>query len=169
MDAMAVSICQGMAMKHNRLGQSLLIAGFFGGFQALMPVIGFFIGNSISLIFLSFNRFIAFLILLLIGGKMIIEAVKHKNSCENLNSQLKIKSLTLLAVATSIDALAVGISLAMLKTNLLFSVTVIGIITFFLSLSGIFLGYKFKHSLKAGSEIIGGITLILIGLKIAIF
>lgn len=168
MDAFAVAVCQGMTMKYKIFSQSLIIALFFGGFQAIMPTIGYFIGNHINSYLMSFNKIIAFLLLALIGIKMIYETIKNKNSCENPISQLNIKTLILLATATSIDALAVGIGLAILKAPILFSVSVIGLITFLLSLSGTILGFKFKNSLKGNTEIIGGIVLFIIGLKILI-
>lgn len=192
MDAMAAALCQGISMKKKNPNQSLLIAGFFGGFQALMPLIGYFTGKKLSPFFMSFHKPIAFFILLLVGGKMLLESLcpkkesdlqdsllitehkndidlLNKNSCENLNSQLNLKSLTFLSIATSIDAFAVGISLAILKTKILSSILIIGITTFLISLLAVNLGYQFKNLLKINTEKIGGIALILLGIKILIF
>lgn len=166
MDAMAVAICQGMAISERSICKSLAIAGSFGLFQALMPTIGYFIGSKISPLLLSYNKILAFLLLLVIGGKMLYEAFKHKDSCDRHSSDFNPVALLTLSVATSIDALAVGISLAMLRVDIISSVLTIGSITFVLSLAGVMLGMRFKNAFKSKSEIIGGVTLILIGLKI---
>lgn len=169
MDAMAVAICQGMAMPKRNMKQSFTIALFFGLFQSLMPILGYLIGSHINDILLSINEVIAFCLLCIIGIKMIIEALNKKNSCENKCSQLNLKALTLLSIATSIDALAIGISFAMLPTNILLSASLIGIITFVISFFSVLAGYGFKGSMKGYSEMLGGVVLVLIGFKILLF
>lgn len=165
MDAFAVSICQGLKMQKINLKQTITIALFFGGFQGIMPFIGWLLGKNFETYITSFDHWIAFALLLIIGGKMIIESFEANDSCEVTNS---LKDLVLLAIATSIDALAVGITFAFLKTSILLPVLLIGIITFILCIFGVIIGNKFGSRYKNKAEFLGGIILILIGLKILI-
>lgn len=167
MDAFAVSICKGLGMTKLNYQNAAIIALFFGGFQALMPFIGWLLGSQFQTYISSFDHFIAFALLALIGGKMIAEALKkQESSCEN-SDVLCLKELFILAVATSIDALAVGITLALVPgTNIWASVTLIGIITFLLSIVGVTVGFKFGSRWGKKAELLGGVVLVLIGAKI---
>jgi manganese efflux pump family protein len=165
MDAFAVSIANGMTIKGNRKQNALLIAVFFGGFQMLMPVIGWTIGLSLQGIIAEIDHWIAFGLLSFIGAKMIYDAIKNDDD-DDAEKSLKLHMLLTLAVATSIDALMVGLSFAFLQTSIVLPVMVIGLVTFVLSFVGFyfgcFLGKKFGHRI----EIIGGLILIAIGLRI---
>jgi putative Mn2+ efflux pump MntP len=167
MDAFAVSIASGMIITQNRRRTSLLTAAFFGGFQMLMPVIGWAIGLSFADFISGFDHWIAFGLLAFIGAKMIYEGIKgddeHKGSTE-----LKLHSLLILAVATSIDALMVGLSFAFLQTSIAIPVTVIGPVTFGLSLAGFYFGCGLGKVFGHRIEIVGGVVLVLIGLKILV-
>ena len=166
-DAFSVSVCKGLNMRRLNIGHAYIIALFFGGFQAVMPLIGYFLGVGFSKYIESFDHWIAFVLLAFIGGQMVIEAVKEKDEDEEEKSDvLKMGELTVLAVATSIDALAVGITFAFLKVNIFFSILIIGVTTFALSLGGVLLGNRFGAKYKNKAEIAGGVILILIGLKI---
>ena len=166
-DAFSVSVCKGLNMRKLHIGHAYIIALFFGAFQAAMPVIGYLLGTSFSSYIENFDHWIAFALLIFIGGKMVIEAFGEKDSGEGEKTDiLKIGELVVLAVATSIDALAVGITFAFLNTNIFFAILIIGVTTFALSLGGVFLGNRFGAKYKNKAEIAGGIILILIGLKI---
>ena len=166
-DAFSVSVCKGLNMRNLNLKHGYIIALFFGVFQAVMPLIGYLLGTGFSGYIERFDHWIAFVLLAFIGGKMVIEAVREKDDEEaEKNDVLKMGELTVLAVATSIDALAVGITFAFLKVNILPSVLLIGVTTFALSLGGVLLGNRFGAKYKSKAEIAGGIILILIGLKI---
>lgn len=166
-DAFSVSVCKGLNMRKLNMVHAYIIALFFGGFQAIMPLIGYLLGTSFSKYIEAFDHWIAFALLAFIGGKMVIEAVKEKDGDEEEKTDvLKMGELTVLAVATSIDALAVGITFAFLKVNILFSILIIGVTTFALSLGGVLLGNRFGAKYKNKAEIAGGVILILIGLKI---
>ena len=167
MDAFSVSVCKGLSMKKLNLKGGVITALFFGVFQGIMPVIGYFLGSRFADIISSFSHWVSFGLLAFIGGKMIIEAIKDDEQDDtDKEYRLDLKELTLLAIATSIDALAVGIVFAAEKTDLLFSVTMIGAITFALSLVGVFIGHKFGSKYEKKAEIAGGTILILIGLKL---
>ena len=167
MDAFSVSVCKGLSMKKLNLKGGIITALFFGVFQGIMPMIGYFLGSRFADFISSFSHWVSFGLLAFIGGKMIYEAIKGDDDEESGKEySLDIKELFLLAIATSIDALAVGIVFAAEKTNLLFSVTMIGVITFALSLAGIFIGHRFGSKYEKKAEIAGGIILILIGLKL---
>ena len=167
MDAFSVSVCKGLSMKKLNLKGGIITALFFGVFQGIMPVIGYFLGSRFANIISSFSHWISFVLLAFIGGKMIQEAlIGGEDSGEGKEYCLDIKELFLLAIATSIDALAVGIVFAAQKTDLVFSVTMIGVITFALSLAGVFIGHRFGSKYEKKAEITGGIILILIGLKL---
>ncbi len=169
MDAFAVALCKGLCMKRVNWKHAAIIAAFFGGFQAGMPLAGWFLGRQFARYIESFDHWIAFVLLVVIGGKMLLEAIKEKEeeaSCVVCDAPLDYKELLLMAVATSIDALAVGVSLAFLSVQIAPSVMFIGITTFVLSFVGVAIGNRFglKHRYKA--QMAGGIVLILIAIKI---
>lgn len=165
MDAFAVSVCKGLSMKTLSLKKAMIIALYFGIFQMLMPVIGYFLGTAFEGFVTSVDHWIAFILLTLIGGNMIKEAFS-KESSENCNDSVDLKTMVILAIATSIDELAVGITFAFLQTNIVLAVTVIGIITFIMSLIGVKIGNTFGNKYEKKAELIGGLILILIGIKI---
>lgn len=168
MDAFAVSVCKGLATKQVRLKHMLCAGLWFGGFQALMPTIGYLLGSGFADYVTAFDHWIAFVLLTIIGGNMIKEALE-KDSCEennHKNAAFDWKTMFVLAVATSIDALAVGVTFAFLKVNLLFAVLFIGAVTFTFSMAGIKVGSIFGDKYKSKSELAGGIILIAIGVKI---
>ncbi|MCQ4022454.1 MULTISPECIES: manganese efflux pump MntP family protein [unclassified Ruminococcus] len=164
MDAFAVSICKGLALKNVRLRHSVKAGLWFGGFQALMPTIGFFCGYWFKDYISAFDHWIAFVLLFLLGAKMIKEALSDEE--ESTDSAMDAKNMLLLAVATSIDALAAGITFAFLDVNIWYAVIFIGIITFIFSSVGIKLGSLFGTKFKNKAEIAGGVILILMGVKI---
>ena len=166
MDAFAVSICKGLGMEKVNKKQAFVIGLYFGGFQALMPLIGWFLGIRFQQYITSIDHWIAFVLLGFIGVSMIMEACSKKEE-EQLDESLDIKTMFLLAVATSIDALAVGITLAFLPdTNVPVAVLFIGAITFLLSTLGVKVGNVFGERYKKKAEITGGVILILLGVKI---
>lgn len=164
MDAFAVSICKGLSMKKMEWKKAVIIALYFGIFQALMPVIGYLLGVGFEEKITSIDHWIAFGLLSIIGINMIREAFDDKENEENDN--VDFKSMLVLAVATSIDALAVGITFAFLKVNVILSVAIIGIVTFIISICGVKIGNVFGDKYEAKAEIAGGVILILLGLKI---
>lgn len=168
MDAFAVSVCKGLAMRRVNKRQAVIIAVFFGGFQALMPLIGWALGTQFESYITNIDHWIAFILLAFIGGKMVIEALKSEEDVEikEMDMPLDIKELFVLAVATSIDALAVGITFAFLQYPITESIFIIGVTTFVLSIIGVYVGNFFGNKYKKGAEIAGGIILILIGSKI---
>ena len=167
MDAFSVSLCKGLSMKKLDLKGGVITALFFGVFQGVMPVIGYFLGSRFANVISSFSHWVSFGLLAFIGGKMIWEALHDDEDDEGGREyRLDLKELTMLAIATSIDALAVGIVFAAEKTDLFFSVTMIGVITFALSLLGVFIGHRFGSKYEKKAEIADGIILILIGLKL---
>lgn len=166
-DAFSVSVCKGLNMRKLNVGHAYIIALFFGAFQAAMPLIGYCMGTGFSGYIESFDHWIAFALLAFIGGKMAVEAIREKDGAEMEKTDiLKLGEITVLAIATSIDALVVGITFAFLNANIFFAVLIIGITTFALSLGGVFLGNRFGARYKNKAEIAGGIILILIGAKI---
>ncbi|MDD6490895.1 MAG: manganese efflux pump MntP family protein [Firmicutes bacterium] len=168
MDAFAVSVCKGLAMKKVNKKQAVIIGLYFGGFQALMPLIGWFLGVRFQKYITSFDHWIAFGLLVFIGGKMILEAVRDTGVQEikEKDPPLDHKEMLVLAVATSIDALAVGITFAFLNTPIIEAIVIIGCTTFLLSILGVVVGNFFGTRYKKKAEIAGGIILVLIGLKI---
>lgn len=167
MDAFAVSICKGLKMRRFNVRHAGAIAIAFGGFQALMPVIGWFLGKQFEAYITEIDHWIAFALLAIIGGKMAFESFKkEEEDTSEEKEKLDVKELLVLAVATSIDALAVGITFAFLKVNIVPAVSLIGITTFVLSAIGVFIGHKFGAKFKSKAELAGGVILILIGLKI---
>lgn len=171
MDAFAVSISYGCKAHIMALGNTIKIALFFGLFQAFMPVIGWFAGSAFTAIINSFSHWVAFFILLYIGIKMIHEGLKSDQNCQtNCTDEFKLnyKKLFLLSVATSIDALAVGLSLALIDYSIAVPALVIGIVTFIFSYIGIKMGCTLNGLFGKKVEIFGGIILILIGIKVVI-
>lgn len=169
MDAFAVSICKGLKMRKVNKVHCLVIALFFGGFQALMPTIGWLVGKQFERFITAFDHWIAFILLAVIGGKMVVDVLCEKEDnevCPSVEERLDIKELFLLAIATSIDALAVGITFAFLEVAILPAVTIIGVVTFVISAAGVFIGNIFGSRYKNRAELVGGIILILIGTKI---
>jgi putative Mn2+ efflux pump MntP len=167
MDAFAVSIANGMTIKSQRKKAALLTAVFFGGFQMVMPLIGWAIGLSLQDIISGIDHWIAFGLLAFIGTKMIYEALKN-NGAEDKEKTLKIRTLLTLAVATSIDALMVGLSFAFLQTSIILPVAAIGIVTFGLSFAGFYFGGYLGKTFGHRIEILGGLILIAIGVKILV-
>ena len=168
MDAFAVAVSKGLSMRKINYKAGLIIAAAFGIFQAAMPVIGWFLATRFERLISSVDHWIAFGLLVLIGVKAIIGAVKDAKNGEEEAAEYVLKwgELLLLAVATSIDALAVGISFAALQVNIWFAVGIIGVITLVLSFLGVLIGNRFGARFKSKAEIAGGIILVLIGIKI---
>lgn len=166
MDAFAVAVCKGIESKEKTLKTAILCGSWFGFFQFLMPVIGFFIGSLFVSLIESFDHWLAFGLLAIIGSNMIKEAFSKED--EIVSNEMCFKKMLILAIATSIDALAVGITFALLKVNIWICVGVIGCCTFLFSFVGAFIGKKFGERFKRKAEIAGGIILILLGIKILI-
>ncbi|RHR35234.1 manganese efflux pump MntP family protein [Eubacterium sp. AF19-12LB] len=169
MDAFAVSICKGLAMRKVNKKQAVVIALFFGGFQAIMPIVGWFLCKGFQNYIEAFDHWIAFALLAFIGMKMIIETLSEKEEdvvVEKMDPPLDMKEMLMLAIATSIDALAVGISLAALDRPIVESATIIGVVTFIISIVGVYIGNFFGNRYKKRAELAGGIILVLIGVKI---
>ena len=164
MDAFAVSICKGLAMKKMDVKKALVCSLYFGVFQALMPLIGFLLGSGFKNVVSSIDHWIAFVLLGIIGINMIKEA----KSCETVNDAMDVKTMLTLAVATSIDALAIGVTFAFLKVSIIPAITIIGVTTFVCCFVGVKLGSIFGEKLKTKAEIVGGTVLILMGTKILI-
>jgi putative Mn2+ efflux pump MntP len=165
MDAFAVSIAGGVAIKQLKIRNALKIALFFGGFQAIMPVLGWLAGLSVKGVLERFDHWIVFGLLTLIGCKMIYESFKLEPS-RHEEKYLQVTILLLLSIATSIDALAVGISFALMEVSIINPVLIIGIITFLLSYMGVYIGNRLGHLFENRMEIAGGCILIGMGLKI---
>ena len=169
MDAFAVSVCKGLGMKRLDMGQALVIALFFGGFQALMPLAGWALGSGFQSYIEPVDHWIAFALLAFIGGKMLYDAFHEEDGDEPVAGEaagLDLKEILMLAIATSIDALAVGISFAFLQVDIVPAISLIGVITFALSLVGVAAGHQFGARFEKPATIVGGLVLILIGLKI---
>ena len=169
MDAFAVSVCKGLGMKKLNKKQALIIGLYFGGFQALMPFVGWLLGSQFQKYITSIDHWIAFILLGFIGGKMMIEAVREWNEEEVvdvMDAPIDHKNMLVLAVATSIDALTVGITFAFLGTPIVEAITIIGITTMVISIAGVVVGNFFGSRYKSKAEFIGGLILVLLGLKI---
>lgn len=164
MDAFAVSVCKGLAMPKITLRRTFIVGAWFGGFQALMPAVGYVLGVQFRDKITAVDHWIAFLLLGVIGANMIKEALSGE--CENESDSLDVRTMFLLAVATSIDALAVGITFAFLKVHIIAAVSFIGMTTFVISATGVKIGNVFGTKYKSKAELAGGIILILLGLKI---
>ena len=169
MDAFAVSVCKGLSVKKMEPKHALICGAYFGGFQALMPFIGWALGTQFESYITSIDHWIAFVLLAFIGGKMIVEAVRPEDEnveIDKLDPPLNLKEMLVLAVATSIDALAVGITFAFLNYPIGEAVTIIGLTTFCISIGGVYVGNFFGNRYKKKAELAGGIILVLIGVKI---
>ena len=166
MDAFAVSICKGLGMRKVNYRHTFLIALFFGGFQALMPLAGWLLGRQFERYITAVDHWIAFGLLALIGGNMLRDAFRNEpESASGCGDRLDLKELLLMAIATSIDALAVGISFAFLGVNIWLAIAVIGITTFVICTAGVFVGNRFGTRYQKRAAIAGGVILILLGLK----
>ncbi len=164
MDAFAVSLCKGLSVRALRLRHALLCGAYFGVFQALMPLAGYFLGARFRDLITAVDHWIAFALLGVIGANMIREAFSGDEDAHN--DSFAVRTMLLLAVATSIDAFAVGITFAFLGVNIAAAVLIIGLITFLLSAVGVKIGNVFGEKFKARAEILGGVVLILMGTKI---
>ena len=164
MDAFAVSICKGLAMREKVLKKGIIVGLWFGGFQALMPTIGFFLGTQFKDQITSIDHWIAFVLLGLIGINMVKEALSNEE--EQADDSIAVKEMFMLAVATSIDALAVGITFAFLNVYIVSAASIIGVCTFLISFAGVKIGNIFGTKYKSKAELAGGIILILLGFKI---
>ena len=164
MDAFAVAVCKGLALRRVRPGHMVLVGLWFGGFQALMPLIGYFVGVQFKDAITAVDHWIAFALLALIGGNMIKESFDHET--ETSSPSIHFQEMLILAIATSIDALAVGVTFAFLQVSLIPAVSTIGIITFVISVLGVKIGNVFGMKYKSKAEFAGGVSLIRIGGKI---
>lgn len=165
-DAFAAALCKGLNMCKQNVRHALIIALFFGGFQTIMPVFGWLLGKQFERYITRFDHWIAFGLLICIGGKMIFEAIKNRKNAGDDTDSLRMNELILLAIATSIDAFAVGITFAFLQVSIVPAVTFIGVTTFLLSLVSVWIGCRFGEKLKTKAQITGGLVLMLIGVKI---
>lgn len=164
MDAMAVAVCKGLSMKKFELKKAAIVGGYFGIFQGLMPIIGFVLGVSFQEIITKVDHWVAFILLGVIGANMIKESFSKES--DSVNDKVDFKTMLPLAIATSIDALAIGITFAFLKVNILVAALVITLTTFLLSMLGVAIGNKFGNKFEKKAEFAGGALLILMGLKI---
>ena len=164
MDAFAVSIWKGLSIKKMNWKNAIIIALYFGIFQALMPLIGYFLGMTFESIVTSFDHWVAFALLTLIGGGMIKESFDSED--EKKNDKVDFKTMVVLSLATSIDALAVGITFAFFDVNTVLAVSIIGIITFIISIFGVKIGNRFGDKYQNKAELMGGIILVLLGFKV---
>jgi len=166
MDAFAVSVCKGLSMKRADLKSSAVCGIWFGGFQALMPALGYFLGMLFASYIEAFDHWIAFGLLALIGGNMLKEAFEKECDCCNTSADLSFKTMFIMAVATSIDAMAAGISLAMDGADIWLNVALIGAVTFVMSAIGVKVGSVFGSRFEKKAQFAGGVILILLGVKI---
>ena len=167
MDAFAVSICQGLKLPGLKIRDALIIGFTYGFFQAMMPVIGYFLGIQFESYITAFDHWIAFVLLGIIGLNMIREALgKDEDSDKEKEYKINFKEQMIMGIATSIDALVIGITFAILKTNILVAASSIGIITFMIAAGGVYIGHFFGARFKNKAELIGGIILILIGVEV---
>ncbi len=168
MDAFAVSICKGLGMHRMNYKQALVIGLYFGVFQALMPLLGWLLGTSFSRYIRAFDHWIAFVLLAFIGGKMLWDAFHEsgEEKTEAIDGKLNHKELFMLAIATSIDALAVGIAFACLEVSIWSSITIIGVVTLVISFLGVCIGHRFGNRFEKQATIVGGLVLVAIGVKI---
>ncbi|MDD3339997.1 MAG: manganese efflux pump MntP family protein [Lachnospiraceae bacterium] len=164
MDALAVSICKGLSVSRVRPKHMLIAGAWFGGFQALMPLIGYLLGSTFAKYITTIDHWVAFVLLAIIGGNMIKESFDKDEEC--VSDSFGVKTMFIMAIATSIDALAVGITFAFLQVNIIAAVLFIGCITFVCSAVGVKIGNIFGCRFKSKAELAGGIILILLGLKI---
>ena len=164
MDAFAVSVCKGLSVRKATVKHALCVGLYFGGFQALMPLIGYLLGTQFESVITSVDHWIAFGLLAFIGGNMIREALSREE--EKLDDSFSFRTMMTLAVATSIDALAMGVTFAFLRVDIVPAVLLIGATTFVLSAVGLKVGNVFGAKYKARAELFGGVVLVLMGLKI---
>lgn len=164
MDAFAVAVCKGLSMRKLEWKKAVIIALYFAIFQALMPTLGFFLGITFKDVVIQIDHWLAFILLVGIGLNMLKEAFSKEN--ESFDDNVGFKTMAVLGLATSIDALAIGITFAFLRVNLLVSVLIIGVVTFMLSLVGVVIGNRFGNKYEKKAEIFGGVILILLGAKI---
>ena len=166
MDAFAVSICKGLAVKRIDIKKAAIVGLWFGGFQALMPMIGYFLGSRFSNAIQSVDHWVAFILLSLIGANMIREALSRDEDAGRDSGSLSFKTMLMLAVATSIDALAAGITFAFLDVDIALAAGMIGCTTCIISMAGAKVGSVFGTKYKSKAELTGGVMLILLGLKV---
>lgn len=168
MDAFVVSICKGLGMSRLNMRQAAVISLFFGGFQAFMPLIGWALGSQLTDFITPIDHWIAFGLLAFVGGKMLWDAFHEDDEDEGVQTdeKLDLKELLMLAIATSIDALAVGITFAFLQVAIVPSITIIGLTTFVISFAGVAVGHFFGARFEKPATVVGGVVLILIGVKI---
>lgn len=169
MDAFAVSICKGLGMSKVNGKQCLVIGLFFGGSQALMPLLGWFLGSAFAEKIKAIDHWIAFILLGYIGIKMISDAIKEwkeETKVDEMDMPLDLKEMFMLAIATSIDALAVGITFSFLKVAIAWACITIGVVTFIISCGGVYVGNIFGERYKAKAQIIGGVILVVLGIRI---
>lgn len=169
MDAFAVAVCKGLNMRKINYKHTIIIAAFFGFFQGMMPLIGWILGRQFEQYIVNFDHWIAFVLLAFIGSQMILEALKSEDDPEkcDIEQGLNLRELVMLAIATSIDALAVGITFALIPgTNIWTSIALIGTTTFIISAAGVLIGNRFGSRYKSKAEFAGGLILILMGAKI---
>lgn len=168
MDAFAVSVCKGLGMSRLNMRQAAVISLFFGGFQALMPFIGWALGSQLTDLITPIDHWIAFGLLAFVGGKMLWDAFHEdlEEESDAADERLDLKELLMLAIATSIDALAVGITFAFLQVAIVPSIAIIGLTTFAISFAGVAVGHFFGARFEKPATIVGGVVLILIGVKI---
>lgn len=166
MDAFAVSICKGLSVSKIQPKHVGIVGAYFGGFQALMPLIGYLLGKQFESVVTSIDHWIAFVLLAIIGGNMVREALSGEE--EDVNDSFNFKTMLPLAIATSIDALAIGVTFAFLKVQIIPAILLIGITTFWISAGGLRVGNVFGTKYKSKAEIAGGVVLILLGGKILI-
>ena len=164
MDAFAVSICKGLSVQKLQPKHMLIVGLYFGGFQALMPTLGYFLGTTFSNLIDQFDHWVAFILLAIIGVNMVREALSKDD--DETNDDFGFKTMLLLAIATSIDALAVGVTFALEGTDIALAACLIGLTTFTLSPIGLLVGHRFGLRYKSKAELVGGLVLIGIGLKI---
>lgn len=164
MDAFAVSVCKGLAMKKMSWKKAIIIGLYFGAFQAIMPTIGFSLGTAFERFITNVDHWVAFILLVGIGINMVKEAFDKES--ENKSDNVDVKTMLVLSIATSIDALAIGITFACLKIHIVMPVITIGLITFIISVIGVKIGNRFGNKYEKKAEIMGGVILILLGIKI---
>ena len=164
MDAFAVAVCKGLSMKQIKINKSIIVGGYFGIFQGLMPIIGYILGVSFQEIITKVDHWISFILLAVIGINMIKDSFSKET--ENLNDRTNFKTMLPLSIATSIDALAIGITFAFLKVNIIIAALIITITTFLISIIGVIIGNKVGNKFEKKAEFFGGIILLIIGIKI---
>ncbi|MBQ4559054.1 MAG: manganese efflux pump [Tyzzerella sp.] len=166
MDAFAVSICKGLSLGKIKLKHMCIAGLWFGGFQALMPAIGYFLGSLFADMVTKYAHWVAFILLAIIGGNMIKESFEKEDTCDCCGeTAMDAKTMFVMAIATSIDAMAVGVSFAFLQVDIVPAVTFIGVVTFILSGVGVKIGSIFGNKYKSKAELAGGIVLIIMGVK----